>query len=46
MEVGTTIKSKKDFMHALEDYPKICDSFVIMLQKMKKIGQLLSIGIM
>jgi hypothetical protein len=46
MEVWTTGKSNKEFMHVLEDYLEICDSFVIMLQKTKKIGQLLSIGIM
>jgi hypothetical protein len=46
MEVWTIVNSNKEFMHALEDYLEICDSFVIMLRKMKKIGQLLSIGIM
>ncbi len=29
-------------IHALEDYPKVCDSFVAMLQKMKKVGHALS----
>jgi hypothetical protein len=32
-------------MRALEDYLEICDSLVVMLQKMKKVGQSLSIGI-
>ncbi len=31
MEVGTTMKSNKESMHALEDYPKVCDSFIVML---------------
>ncbi len=29
-------------MHALEDYPKVRESLVAMLQKMKKFGHLLS----
>jgi hypothetical protein len=46
MEVGTIMKSNKEFMHALEHYPKVCDSLIVMLRKIKKVGQLLSIGIM
>jgi len=46
MEVGTTMKSNKKSMHALEDYPKVCDSLIVMLQKMKEVGQLLSISVM
>ncbi len=45
MEVGTTMKSNKESMHALEDYPKVRDSLVVMLQKMKEVGQLLSTNI-
>ncbi len=45
MEVGTTMKSNKESTHALEDYPKVCDSLVFMLWKMKKVKQPLSIGI-
>ncbi len=30
VEVGTTVKSNKKIMHALEDYLEVCDSFVIM----------------
>jgi hypothetical protein len=45
MGVGTTMKSNKKSMHALEDYLKVHDSLVVMLWKMRKIGQSLSIGI-
>jgi hypothetical protein len=45
MEVGTTMKSNKKSMHAFEDYPKVCHSLVVMLQKMKKVGQPLSTSI-
>jgi hypothetical protein len=31
MEVGTTMKSNKESMNALEDYLEVCDSFVVML---------------
>ncbi len=39
------MKSNKESMHALEDYPKVCDSLVFMLRKMKKTKQPLSIDI-
>jgi hypothetical protein len=45
MEVGTIVKCNKESMHALEDYPKVCDSLVFMLRKKKKTKQPLSIGI-
>jgi hypothetical protein len=45
MKVGTTMKSNKKSMHALEDYLKFCDLVVVMLRKMKEVGQPLSIGI-
>jgi hypothetical protein len=31
VEVGTIVKSNKESMHVLEDYPKVCDSLVVML---------------
>jgi hypothetical protein len=45
MKVGTTMKSNRESMHALEDYLKVCDSLVVMLQKMKEVGQPLSTSI-
>jgi hypothetical protein len=45
MEVGTTMKSNKESMNALEDYLEVRDSFVVMLQKMKEVGQPLSTSI-
>jgi hypothetical protein len=32
-------------MHALENYPKVHDSLVVMLRKMREVGQSFSIGI-
>ncbi len=46
MEVGTTMNSNKKSMHALEDYPKVCDSFVVMSWKIKEVKQPLSTSIM
>jgi hypothetical protein len=46
VEVGTSMKSNKKSMHVVKDCPKVCDSLVVMLLKMKKIGQLLSVDIM
>jgi hypothetical protein len=31
LEVGTIVKSNKESMHALEDYPEVCDSLLVML---------------
>jgi hypothetical protein len=45
MEVGTTMKSNKKSMHALEDYLEVHDSLVVMLQKMKGVEQPLSTSI-
>jgi hypothetical protein len=38
MEVGITMKSKKKSMYTLGDYLKVCDSLVVMLQKMNEVG--------
>ncbi len=46
MEVGTSIKFNKKSMHVMKNYLEVCHSLVVMLRKMKKIGQLLSIGSM
>jgi hypothetical protein len=44
--LGTKVKSnKKKSMRALKDYLEVCDSLVVMLQKMRKVGQPLSMGI-
>jgi hypothetical protein len=45
MEVGTRMKSNKESMHALEDYSKVRDSLLVMLQKMKEVGQPFSTSI-
>jgi hypothetical protein len=31
VELGTTMKSNKESVHAFEEYPKLCDSFFAML---------------
>ncbi len=45
VQVGTTMKSNKKSMRALEDYLEVCDSLVVMLQKMREVGLPLSNGI-
>jgi hypothetical protein len=40
------MNSNKKSMHALEDYPKVCDSFVVMSWKIKEVKQPLSTSIM
>ncbi len=40
-----TVKSNKESMHALENYPKVHNSLVVMLRKMREVGQLFSTGI-
>jgi hypothetical protein len=40
------VKSNKESMHALEDYLEVCDSFVVMLWKIKEVKQPLSTSIM
>jgi hypothetical protein len=46
VEVGTSMKSNKNSMHVMKDYPEVCDSLIVMLRKMKKVVQLLSTSIM
>jgi hypothetical protein len=38
MEVGIIMKSKKKSMHNNGHYLEVCDSLVVMLQKMKEVG--------
>ncbi len=45
MEVGTPMKSNKEFIDALKDYPKVRELFIVMLWKMKEVGHALSIDI-
>jgi hypothetical protein len=46
VEVGIAMKSNKKSMHVVKDCLELCNSLVVMLQKMKKVGQLLSTSIM
>jgi hypothetical protein len=39
------MKSNKEFIDALKDYPKVRELFIVMLWKMKEVGHALSIDI-
>ncbi len=44
IEHGTPMKNPKQNMLKLEEHPKLKDEMVCILQKMRKVGQLLSTG--